>query len=669
MGIHGLMGYVGSKKYCFYDLQLRNTKIIIDGNNLYHRLYFELGLDLICGGDYHLFTDIVHKFFESLSVCEIQAYVVFDGGCDISDKKLETLKQRAKEKITMAHSLSKGEGGSVLPLLVREVFIQVLEKMEVPFVQCFAEADRELVVLANLWNCPVLTFDSDFCIFDLKAGFCPLNSFQWKNIVTTKVENECFIPAKCYSVQQFCKHFNNMNMSLLPLFAVLVGNDYINLPALERFFSKVHLPIGNSCHSGRKHVRIHGLLHWLSAFVDAEEAMDNVLSYLKAQDRDAVRQLLCSAMEEYSLSDTVNLVQFFQKGIYNSPTAVMLRLPDWVQRSLARGQISPLLRDALVMRRLFLHSQVEDMKKPSAHLITQPVRRVIYGLLVTPTNNLEESNRRNEHPVKTLIVEFDRLEKNLRKSTLEADTHWNLAENISLSSLPEASTEIRLKLLLDTLEVKTTVLASVPLAHRLSVAVTCYWVRYADPKVKLHHLKALLMGSVCGELYDMFPTAEGNSEDFLYVHEQLQKIIQGNPRQKVPNKEDLHIFCQWQCCLQVGLHLNQLLCTPLLHPNIKRLYSGTLVHLLCQKLKSSSLVEDLFNPCPPLKTLYQQMMEAVLLAVPEDCFKSRTLPSAHKSKMGKKKNRNVKSKEEAPALENQPMYEVTNRYLGLMLDE
>lgn len=29
-----------------------------------------------------------------------------------------------------------------------------------------------------------------------------------------------------------------------------------------------------------------------------------------------------------------------------------------------------------------------------------------------------------------------------------------------------------------------------------------------------------------------------------------------------------HIFCQWQCCLQMGLYLNQLLSTPLLEPDL-----------------------------------------------------------------------------------------------------
>lgn len=29
-----------------------------------------------------------------------------------------------------------------------------------------------------------------------------------------------------------------------------------------------------------------------------------------------------------------------------------------------------------------------------------------------------------------------------------------------------------------------------------------------------------------------------------------------------------HVFCQWQCCLQMGLYLNQLLSTPLPEPDL-----------------------------------------------------------------------------------------------------
>lgn len=86
---------------------------------------------------------------------------------DLSDKKFPTLRQRLQSKIKDADSISHGRNGSVLPILTRDVFIQVLIQSGVPLVQCPAEADWEIACLAHQWNCPVLTNDSDFYIFDL----------------------------------------------------------------------------------------------------------------------------------------------------------------------------------------------------------------------------------------------------------------------------------------------------------------------------------------------------------------------------------------------------------------------------------------------------------------------------------------------------------------------
>lgn len=437
MGIQGLMSFVGSNRNFFNNVQMRNTKLIIDGNNLYHKLYFDSGLDLVHGGDYDAFADILHKFFESLAVCNIQAYVVFDGGCDISGKKLETQKQRFKDKIKMAQKLSIGRGGSVIPLLIREVCLQVLRKLNVPFLQCFSEADREIVALANLCNCPVLTFDSDFCIYDIKAGYCPQSAFQWKNIGAMKGSQDCYIPAHSFSAQRFCNYFNNLNMSLLPLFAVLTGNDYISLPALDTFFRRVHLPIGNVSHGSQKHVRIEGLLIWLSAFADVEEAIESVLNYLHLKDRESVRELLYSAMEEYNLYDTVNLEQFFHGGLYVSPTAVQLNVPDWVQGALAKGVLSPLLSDALVLRRVFLHAQVEDFRRMTAHFIAQPIRKVIYALLLNMYQSSHPELRGSERTKQIVVEEFDRLEASPRRSRVEISLiSEDINEDLTLQNLP-----------------------------------------------------------------------------------------------------------------------------------------------------------------------------------------------------------------------------------------
>ncbi|XP_006158568.1 protein asteroid homolog 1 isoform X1 [Tupaia chinensis] len=501
MGIRGLMSFVEDHSNEFFtDLKLRDTKMIIDGYALFHRLCFNSNLELRYGGDYDAFADVVQKFFESLCACNICPYVVLDGGCDISDKKLTTLKDRAREKIQTAHSLSVGGNGCVCPLLIREVFIQVLIKLQVRFVQCFSEADRDIMTLANHWNCPVLSSDSDFCIFDLKTGFCPLNSFQWRNMSTLEGTQDYYIPAKCFSLDALCRHFSNMSKALLPLFAVLCGNDHVNLPVIDMFLSKARLPFGATSSKGRRHHRVLGLLNWLSHFADPTEALSNVLKYLPKKDRENVRELLCCSMEEYQQSP-VKLQDFFQRGTYVCPDARNLGLPEWVLVALAKGQLSPFISDALVLRRTILHTQVENMQQPNAHRVSQPIRQIIYGLLRSASPHLQNTSR-NALPFQPLAFsEVERVNKNIRTSTVNA---VELPKDHSdLSRLTELSLDSRQTLLLETLKVGQTTLEPVPASLKLPVAITCYWLQHVEAKVKLHHLQALLLGMLTGPLHAM----------------------------------------------------------------------------------------------------------------------------------------------------------------------
>ncbi|XP_023369390.1 protein asteroid homolog 1 [Otolemur garnettii] len=498
MGIRGLMSFVEDHSNEFFtDLKLRDTKIIIDGYALFHRLCFNSNLELRYGGDYDSFADVVQKFFESLFACDICPYVVLDGGCDISDKKLTTLKDRAREKIQTAHSLSLGGGGYVCPLLIREVFIQVLIKLQVCFVQCFSEADRDIMTLANHWNCPVLSSDSDFCIFDLKTGFCPLSSFQWRNVNTVQ-GTQSYIPAKCFSLDAFCRHFSNMNKALLPLFAVLCGNDHINLPIMETFLSKARLPLGATNFKGRRHHRVMGLLNWLSHFANPMEALDNVLKYLPKKDRENVKELLCCSMKEYQQSQ-VKLQDFFQYGSYVCPDAMNLGLPEWVLAALAKGQLSPFISDALILRRTFLQTQVENMQRPNAHRISQPIRQIIYGLLLNASPPLGSMSCNASSPRPLAFSEVERINRNIKTSILDA---LELPKDHSdLSKLNELSLGKRQILLLETLKVKQIILEPIPTSLKLPIAISCYWLQHTDTKAKLHHVQALLLGMLMGPLY------------------------------------------------------------------------------------------------------------------------------------------------------------------------
>ncbi|XP_076986224.1 single-strand DNA endonuclease ASTE1 isoform X2 [Tamandua tetradactyla] len=570
MGIRGLMSFVDDHSNEFFtDLKLRDTKIIIDGYALFHRLCFNSDLELRYGGDYDSFTDIVQKFFESLFACKICPYVVLDGGCDISDKKLTTLKDRAREKIQMAHALSVGGAGYVCPLLIREVFIQVLIKLQICFVQCFSEADRDIMTLANHWNCPVLSSDSDFCIFDLKAGFCPLNGFQWRNVNTVKGTCDYYIPARRFSLDAFCHHFSNMNKALLPLFAVLCGNDHINLPVVETFLSKVRLPLGGTIARGRRHYRVLGLLNWLSQFADTSEALDNVLKHLPKKDQDSVKELLCCSMEEYQQSQ-VKLQDFFQCGTYVCPDALNLSLPEWVLVALAKGQLSPFISDALVLRRTILHTQVENMQQPNAHRISQPIRQIIYGLLLNASPHLENMPWSASLPWPLAFSEVERINKNIKTSIVDA---VELPKDHSdLSRLTELSLVRRQMLLLETLKVKQTILDPIPTSLKLPVAVSCYWLQHTEAKAKLHHLQALLLGMLMGPLHAIInsPDKDLQENGAKMLYEEFHRVKEQTRPNTRLDLDTAHIFCQWQCCLQMGLYLNQLLSTPLPEPDLTR---------------------------------------------------------------------------------------------------
>uniref|UniRef100_A0A2K5I578 XPG N-terminal domain-containing protein n=1 Tax=Colobus angolensis palliatus TaxID=336983 RepID=A0A2K5I578_COLAP len=692
MGIRGLMSFVEDHSNEFFtDLKLRDTKIVIDGYALFHRLSFNSNLELRYGGDYDSFADIVQKFFESLFACNICPYVVLDGGCDISDKKLTTLKDRAREKIQMAHSLSVGGSGYVCPLLIREVFIQVLIKLQVCFVQCFSEADRDIMTLANHWNCPVLSSDSDFCIFDLKTGFCPLNSFQWRNINTIK-GTQNYIPAKCFSLDAFCHHFSNMNKALLPLFAVLCGNDHINLPIMETFLSKACLPLGATSPKGRRHHRILGLLNWLSHFANPTEALDNVLKYLPKKDRENVKELLCCSMEEYQQSQ-VKLQDFFQCGTYVCPDALNLGLPEWVLVALAKGQLSPFISDALVLRRTILHTQVENMQQPNAHRISQPIRQIIYGLLLNASPHLDKTSRNALPPQPLAFSEVERINKNIKTSIIDA---VELAKDHSdLSKLTELSLRRRQMLLLETLKVKQTILEPIPASLKLPIAVSCYWLQHTETKTKLHHLQSLLLAMLVGPLTAIInsPGKEELQEDgakMLYAEFQRVKV-----QTRLGTRLDLdtaHIFCQWQSCLQMGMYLNQLLSTPLPEPDltrpsafntlnediwrhtkyggtlyISRLYSGSLVHGLCQQLLASTSVESLLSMCPEAKQLYEHLFNATRSYAPTEIFLPKG-KSNSKKKRQKKQNTSCSKNRGRTTAHTKCWYQGNNRF-GLLMVE
>ncbi|EMP31561.1 Protein asteroid like protein 1 [Chelonia mydas] len=245
----------------------------------------------------------------------------------------------------------------------------------------------------------------------------------------------------------------------------------------------------------------------------------------------------------------------------------------------------------------------------------------------------------------------------------------------SCTPLPEpcrvVPRSVRLKLLLETLGVKASILQPIPNPLWLPVAVTCYWTCYSEPKVKLHHLQALLLGMVFGELHRTTSSPDPavfHVEDDKMVYDQFLKWKEKN-FQKLLDLDTAHTFCQWQCCLQMGLHLNQLLSTPLTEPDLTRLYCGTLVHRLCKVLKSVHAAENQLLSSPKMSQLYCDLLHAVKSTVPPDFFQETTKTTKSCKEKNKQATSQAETTRQHATLEAQPLCDINNRFASLMVED
>lgn len=235
--------------------------------------------------------------------------MLMDGGTDHTDKKLETVTKRAEDRIQKAHRAAEsGEKAHILPQLANIVFKQTLARLDVPMAKCFAEADQEIASLAREWQCPVLSNDSDFYIFDLPAGLLPISHFQWEGLVQRG--SQSYIPCKGYNISSFCTFFS-IQRQLLPTFAALAGNDYVKLQRMDSSISW-----GQYAPTGSKAVRLEGLTRWLRKFKQPQEALEGALELmgeLTTKKKVKVQQSLALGMQEYELPPST-LTRFFMHG-------------------------------------------------------------------------------------------------------------------------------------------------------------------------------------------------------------------------------------------------------------------------------------------------------------------------------------------------------------------
>ena len=383
MGIGGLLAFTEDVSKAWSPIRLTNTKLIVDGNNLYPFLASKTTFDPRCGGEYPDFYRMVRSFFASLLRDAVTPLVLLDG-VDNGDEKLATTQRRHKERMAEANKLVHlrkrplpEEGDTFLPLLVHEIFFKAVTDSGVDLIVCDHEADIFAIARARHDRCPLLSRDSDFLLANLPAGVVHVNTLDDQGQV---IDFKGFRRDKFFTSVGLNPHLDHPHLDpqydFGPLLAVLLKNDLTDLNLLTPIYQRFKVD------RAQRKLKISGIIKQLKKFpnvVDAEKGIFGSSAQLQA--------CLKATKDFYYGSAELNETVSNRKGCF-----------------------SYLALQAASLRRVFLMPQVEKVDSPCSHNASLHVRRAVYDIAVPRPDGCAvtiDEHRRRDNGSDPVVVSIE----------------------------------------------------------------------------------------------------------------------------------------------------------------------------------------------------------------------------------------------------------------------
>ncbi|XP_071490521.1 single-strand DNA endonuclease ASTE1-like [Diadema antillarum] len=645
MGIRGLTSLVNRhERKLLQSLCLHNTALVVDGFGLLYYILEETeGADPMShGGEYELLRSKMTFFFHNMRKCHCRPYVVFDGSFDLDDKKHKTQLERFQEGIIAVRDVHRGDECLVLPPLALHLMQQVMTEFGVCFAFSQFEADREIASLANHWQCPVLGKDSDFYVMGLAGGYIPLTHLRWKNVEQSG-QGRFYIPGQIYHLQSFCTFFG-VQKDLMPLFATLAGNDYVDPSTLNIFLSHVYGVYESNC--SKRQSQLQHLLGWIGGKESCREALDEVWRHIP--DKTKIESLVTASMDMYQTRETKLLKSYFEgdhqrsSELSKSPLCTLINAPVWVAEAHQSGQVSNLCVNILSKQYFFSRVQVENHKLPSAWLPAKFLCAVLSGMILADMLQRKKPGQTTRCLVYIRNgIGFQRLKVS---PVVDLDGYGRVP---SLSQIPVLPQEAKRHLLIRVLSpglCRSEDLDSFHSDFQLALLATLYWINSEESKLLKTelHISVLLVGWI--QLFAQrqsrrhrrrgwrastlswrasTPTAnsETESERFKIEAEMVLANINLNPRRvrvSMPDPVISHGFAQWHLCVLHAFQLNELLQMPLPPcADISVLFSGLNMHNLYSVLKGVQgktslhhwIPSNFFRNTPRALQVYESMRQ------------------------------------------------------------
>lgn len=696
MGVHGLSSFFTLNPDLSEWRNLHSTKLVVDGNNLIYTIYFTSNLECVYGGDYDGYATAIRNYFAVFKACGIELILVFDGGHDVSNRKLKTTQRRLQERLATAKAIAKTGAPNlkILPILAHEVFKDVVRELGIPVFQCSFEADEEIAAIANHYECPVASQDSDFYIFNLVGGFIRLDSISTTPQVVTTENGESMNALSCrwYHVDNLLCHFPGFDKSMLPLFATLMGNDFVNGVMFEGFFNHIKLPRLRSkkLKISKQHTKMVGLLYWLST-TSSDLALSQIMQTLKTARREFTAKVILDTMSRYEVC-TSPFVDKLKDGAKMVLTdAADSTFPEWFSELYFSGILNPYLMNIAAVHKVFHLTQIDCFELESSYACSLPLRQVLYGLVLSVNSKSKDL---------ASVEEFDREGRNITRRFVEPMlSAAGYGELPQLDEIPTLTDQKRKDLFFRVFGVESMQDQCPESLHGL-FTVICFWLKNSKLKVNENLFRSFLLGIVLLKLLprtklssrkaseklkflkngctvrsregigDILPGVDEQlSQDILCcVNKNFSKffIRPTHNHAKRFDFELVYLVSQLQTCLLFARFLNRLLLEPCKNVEFHKTLNGTFLYNFTKELDNrvnpDLFIAEYLGRGTVLETEFSLFYKKIRGLLPEDSF------SAVATAGGKKKRKKREKAESRNVTEQQDdSFELlSNRFEGLL---
>ncbi|EEB14890.1 conserved hypothetical protein [Pediculus humanus corporis] len=514
MGVRGLNTYIADRSTLYLKpYELCDTYLIIDGKCIAYQLYLSYCNNYgIFGGDYDEYYKVVKKFFSKLLQCNVTPFVLLDGGHE--EKKLKTIYNRGKEKVLGLKLISNGfYSNKFTPIFLSSTFVSVLNDLNILCMRCDYEADGEIATIAKALNCPVLSFDSDFFIYDVVyIPFSTVNITPVEKKSSEKEKIKYYMQCSVFEVTNFLNAHDGFDKSLLPILVTLLGNDYVDSSIFHKFFD--HVIMGKNKNASFTQRKIQGVINWLKK-ENFETAKAGILKHLRKIDAPKVLRAINQSISDYDSA-------FLSSPVYTQVSQILeikkidgsflkekksnINLPIPLSNSYSKAHIPSFVMDLITLGSYYTHFQIEDIRSSSSHFVSLDLIQAISVIL--HKYSVKKSNKFK------LYACF----KGMYCPILVENIFTEFLSNINLDEvliLPKSSRAELLYKIVDFDEDDIITVESFPSDWSIFLISYVYWIKSMDLSITQAHIYSLFFMAVANKVVQKRTGYYENSSAFM----------------------------------------------------------------------------------------------------------------------------------------------------------